>query len=60
MYWEVVALLDYLHEFVALEHSCSVKYQLAVLNVMFESRHVDLTERHVVLKWRGESLSADP
>lgn len=52
--------MDYLHKFVALEHSRSVKYQLAVFNVIFESGHVDLTERHEFLKCRGESLNADP
>ena len=43
-------LLDYLHEFVALEYCCGVKYQLAVFNVIFESSHVGLTERHEFLK----------
>lgn len=41
--------MNYLHEFVALENRCSVKYQLAVFNVIFESGHVDLTERHEFL-----------
>lgn len=45
--------LYYLHEFVALEYGCSVKYQLAVFNIIFESCHIDLTERHELLKQRG-------
>lgn len=44
------ALLDYLHVFVALEYCCSVKYQLAVFNVIFEGGRVDLTKRHEFLK----------
>lgn len=44
--------LYYLHEFVALEYCYGVKYQLAVFNVIFESSHVDLSERHEFLKWR--------
>lgn len=40
----------YLHEFVALENCCGLKYQLAVLNVIFESSHVGLAERHEFLE----------
>lgn len=40
----------YLHEFVALEGGSSVKQELAVLNVVFESRHVNVTEWHELLK----------
>lgn len=52
-------LLNYLHKFVALEYCCSVKYQLAVFNVIFESSHVGLTERHEFLK-QGGGLTVNP
>lgn len=52
-------VVAYLHELVALEHGCSLKYQLAVFTVIFESSHVDLTERHEFLQWRGEKFNVD-
>lgn len=48
------ALWNYLHKFVALQHRRGVKYELAVVNVIFESSHVDVTERHEILDWKDQ------
>lgn len=48
--------MDYPYEFVALEYCSSLKYQLAVFNVIFEGSHVDLTKRHKFLRGEGESF----
>lgn len=51
---------SYLHEFVALEYCCSLKNQLAILDVIFESCHVDLTERHEFLERGRRGLNLSP
>lgn len=51
--------ITYLHEFVGLEHCCCVKHQLAVFNVIFESSHVGLTERHEFLNRGRRALNVN-
>lgn len=48
--------LSHLHELVALEDGCGLKYQLAVLDVVLERRNVGLAEGHELLKGTSRCL----